>query len=72
MALTVVVFYLFVRDRISIEITSLLAIAIIAVGLYFVPMPHTQPTDGLVLAFAGFGHYALITICALMVMGRGL
>ncbi len=72
MALTVVVFYLFVRGRMSIEIVSLLAIAIIAVGLYFYPMPHTQPTDGLQLAFAGFGHYALITICALMVMGRGL
>ncbi|MDF1834675.1 MAG: SLC13 family permease [Alteraurantiacibacter sp. bin_em_oilr2.035] len=72
MALTIVVFYLFVRNRISIEIVSLMAIAIIAVGLYFYPMPHTQPTDGLVLAFSGFGHYALITICALMVMGRGL
>ncbi len=72
MALTVIVFYMFVRNRISIEIVSLLAIAIIAVGLYFYPMPHTQPTDGLALAFSGFGHYALITICALMVMGRGL
>ncbi|MEL1250427.1 SLC13 family permease [Aurantiacibacter gilvus] len=72
MALTVVVFYMFVRGRISVEIISLLAIAIIAVGLYFFPMPHTQPTDGLQLAFSGFGHYALITICALMVMGRGL
>ncbi len=56
----------------SVEIVSLLAIGIIAVGLYFYPMPHTQPTDGLALAFSGFGHYALITICALMVMGRGL
>ncbi len=72
MALTVIVFYMFVRGRMSIEIISLLAIAIIAVGLYFFPMPHTQPTDGLQLAFSGFGHYALITICALMVMGRGL
>lgn len=72
MVLTVIVFYLFVRGRMSVEIVSLLAIAIIAVGLYFYPMPHTQPTDGLVLAFSGFGHYALITICALMVMGRGL
>ena len=72
MALTVIVFYEFVRARLSIEIVSLLAIAIIAVGLYFYPMPHTQPTDGLQLAFSGFGHYALITICALMVMGRGL
>ena len=35
-------------------------------------MPDTTRTDGLALAFAGFGHYALITICALMIMGRGL
>ncbi len=30
------------------------------------------PNQGLVLAFEGFGHPALITICALMIMGRGL
>ena len=72
MVLTVVVFFLFVRGKMTVEIVSLLAIAIIAVGLYFYPLPDTLPTDGLALAFAGFGHYALITICALMVMGRGL
>ena len=72
MVLTVVVFFLFVRGRMSIEIVSLLTIAIIAVGLYFYPLPNTTETDGLALAFSGFGHYALITICALMVMGRGL
>ncbi|VVT14648.1 Transporter [Erythrobacter sp. EC-HK427] len=72
MALTVIVFAMFVRNRISIEIVSLLAIAIIAVGLYFYPLPHSQPTDGLALAFGGFGHPALITICALMILGRGL
>ncbi|MDJ0643863.1 MAG: SLC13 family permease, partial [Erythrobacter sp.] len=32
----------------------------------------TNWTDGLALAFSGFGHYALITIVALMIMGRGL
>lgn len=72
MALTVVVFVLFARGRMSTEIVSLLTIAVIAVGLYFYPLPHTQPTDGLALAFGGFGHYALITICSLMIMGRGL
>ena len=35
-------------------------------------MEKAKPTDGLALAFGGFGHYALITICALMIMGRGL
>ena len=65
-------FIAFARGRMPIEIVSLLTIAIIAVGLYFFPMPHTEPTDGLAIAFSGFGHYALITICSLMIMGRGL
>ena len=72
MVLTIAMFIGFVRGRMSIEIVSLLVIAVIAVGLYFFPLPGNDPTDGLVLAFAGFGHYALITICALMIMGRGL
>jgi len=72
MAVTIAIFIAFARGRMSIEIVSLLTIAVIAVGLYFFPLPDTGPTDGLVLAFSGFGHYALITICALMIMGRGL
>jgi di/tricarboxylate transporter len=72
LAITIAMFIGFARGRMSTEIVSLLTIAVIAVGLYFFPLPHTQPTDGLVLAFSGFGHYALITICALMIMGRGL
>ena len=72
MVVTLLMFVAFARGRMSVEIISLLTIAIIAVGLYFFPLPETQPTDGLALAFSGFGHYALITICALMIMGRGL
>ncbi|MEL7189523.1 MAG: SLC13 family permease [Pseudomonadota bacterium] len=72
MAVTVAMFVAFARGRMSIEIISLLTIAVIAVGLYFFPLEGAKPTDGLALAFGGFGHYALITICALMIMGRGL
>jgi di/tricarboxylate transporter len=72
MAVTIAMFVAFARGRMSIEIISLLTIAVIAVGLYFFPLAGTKPTDGLSLAFGGFGHYALITICALMIMGRGL
>ncbi len=72
MAVTIGMFIAFARGRLSTEIISLLTIAIIAVGLYFFPLPGTGQTDGLQLAFSGFGHYALITICALMIMGRGL
>ncbi len=72
MVITVLMFVGFVRGRMSIEIVSLLTIAVIAVGLYFFPLENDRPIDGLAIAFGGFGHYALITICALMVMGRGL
>lgn len=72
MAITIAMFVGFIRGRMSVEIVSLLTIAVIAVGLYFFPLEGTSPSDGLALAFGGFGHYALITICALMIMGRGL
>ena len=70
--LTVAMFYGFVSGRARVEIISLLTISSIALGLYSFPLPGQAPTDGLKLAFEGFGHYALITICALMVLGRGL
>ncbi|WP_423142452.1 SLC13 family permease [Parablastomonas sp. CN1-191] len=55
-----------------VELVSLLVIAAIALGLYVFPLPGQRGEDGLKLAFSGFGHHALVTICALMVMGRGL
>ena len=70
--LTGAMFYGFVSGRVRVEIISLLTISAIALGLYFYPLPGHGPTDGLKLAFEGFGHYALVTICALMVLGRGL
>ena len=70
--LTMAMFYGFAAGRLKVEIISLLTISLIALGLYTFPLAGQQPTDGLKLAFEGFGHYALITICALMVMGRGL
>lgn len=72
MAVTVTMFVAFARGRAPVEIISLITIAVIGVGLYFFPLPQTKPTDGVALAFSGFGHQALITICALMIMGRGL
>ena len=72
MVLTVGMFIAFARGRIATEIVSLATIALIALGLFFFPLDPLHPTDGLMLAFSGFGHPALITICALMIMGRGL
>ncbi len=70
--LTTAMFYGFVSGRARVEIISLLTVTAIALGLYLFPLPGHGPTDGLKLAFEGFGHYALVTICALMVLGRGL
>lgn len=72
MAVTIAMFVAFARGRYPEEIISLVTIAVIGVGLYFSPLEGTKPTDGLAIAFGGFGHSALITICALMIMGRGL
>ncbi|TSB01370.1 SLC13 family permease [Sphingorhabdus contaminans] len=70
--LTVTMFYGFISGKVRVEIISLLTISAIALGLYTFPLPGQAPTDGLKLAFEGFGHHALITICALMILGRGL
>lgn len=72
MLFTLLVFVAFARGKLGVELISLLAIAAIALGLYIAPFPGQQRYDGLRLAFAGFGHPALVTICALMIMGRGL
>jgi di/tricarboxylate transporter len=70
--LATAMFVSFARGRIATEIVSLVTIVVIALGLYLFPLPGNRPEQGLLLAFSGFGHPALITICALMVMGRGL
>ncbi|MCM8558012.1 SLC13 family permease [Sphingomicrobium sediminis] len=72
MAVAVAMFTAFASNRFRVEIISLMTIGAIALLLYLFPLPGTNPKDGLALAFGGFGHTALITICALMVMGRGL
>lgn len=69
----VLVFVIFARDRIPITVTSLGIMAVLSTGFYL--FPYELP-DGTTLPatdfFAGFGHEALVAICALMVLGRGL
>ena len=43
MIVTLAMFVAFARGRMSVEIVSLMTIAVIAVGLYFFPLPDTPP-----------------------------
>ncbi len=65
-------FWLFARGTIRIEVVSLLLIAVLALLLYFFPVEREGARSGIEIAFGGFGHPALIAICCLMILGRGL
>jgi di/tricarboxylate transporter len=73
MLLTLVALYLFSRDSIPIETSSLLVVAVLAIGFSLFPY---RPSAGGELDpirfFAGFGNEALIAICALVMASQGL
>ena len=70
--LIAVALFLFTRDRLPLETSCLVILIALVVG--FVIFPYQR--DGAELHpkvfFLGFGHEALVTICALMILGRGL
>lgn len=73
LALTVLALYLFTRDDIAIETSSLFILAILTSG--FSVFPYTMADGGHLEAltfFSGFGHEALVAVCALMIAGNGL
>ncbi|WP_376691659.1 SLC13 family permease [Wenzhouxiangella sp. EGI_FJ10409] len=64
---------LFSRDRIPLETSSLVVLAILTIGFQVFPYTGSggrelSPTD----FYAGFGHQALIAVCSLMILGHGL
>jgi di/tricarboxylate transporter len=68
MALTVAAFALFASDKLSIEAISFGVLVALTAGFQAFPHPAVVATD----FFFGFGHEALVAICALMILGRGL
>jgi len=71
--LTVVALFLFTRDRIPLESSSLAILIVLIAGFQLFPYLRDgervlAPVD----FFAGFGNEALITICALMMVGKAL
>ncbi|HZM00356.1 MAG TPA: SLC13 family permease [Planctomycetota bacterium] len=63
---------LFTRDRVPLA-TSALAV-LVSLAVAFTLFPFTTPEGRLAPhdLFAGFGHEALIAVCALMILGKGL
>ncbi len=72
MALTVFALYLFSRDDLPLEVTSVGLLALLAVGFTLFPFEADGRTLRPSRFFEGFGHEALIAVCSLMVVGQGL
>jgi len=71
--LTVIALFLFTRDRIPLESSSLTILILLVAG--FTLFPYERNGEVLVSAvdfFAGFGSEALVAICALMMVGKAL
>ena len=71
--LTVVALYLFTRDRIPLESSSLGILIVLCAG--FTLFPYERDGEPVIRAtdfFAGFGNEALVAICALMMVGKAL
>lgn len=66
--LTILAMYLFTKDRIPLETTGLGVLVLLVLIFKAFPYHNIQPTD----FFVNFGHEALVTICALLILGRGL
>ena len=73
LALTVIALFLFTRDNIALESSSLAILILLIAGFALFPY---ETAGGLPLGpvqfFAGFGNEALVAICALMMVGKAL
>ncbi|PVV08087.1 MAG: SLC13 family permease [gamma proteobacterium symbiont of Ctena orbiculata] len=73
LTLTVVALILFSRERIPLETSSLFVLTLLAVGFELFPYQGVSgEVVGAIDFFRGFGHEALVAVCALMVAGHGL
>ncbi len=70
--LTVFALFLFTRDKIALETSSLLILTVLAIGFQIFPYETPFGTISPLDFFSGFGHQALIAVSALMVAGHGL
>jgi len=72
LALVVISLVLFTRESIPLETSSLAVLAVLTIGFEVFPYTRDGETLHAVDFFSGFGHEALIAVCALMMAGQGL
>ena len=70
--LTVLALVLFTREKIPLESSSLFVVVALIIGFELFPFSGPFGTLSPVDFFHGFGHEALIAVCALMVAGQAL
>jgi di/tricarboxylate transporter len=66
--MTGVTLYLFAKERIPLETTGFLVLVTLIVGFYIFSYPGIEPQQFLL----SFGNEALVTICALLIVSKGL
>jgi len=72
LALTVVALFLFTRERIPLETSSLVVLVLLTIGFEWFPYEGEAGPLQTVDFFSGFGHEALVAVCGLMIVGHGL
>jgi len=72
LVVTITAFYLYTRPWVRMELVSLLLLLALLVLFYLFPYLHAESRFTEVDVFEAFGHPALVAICCLMVVGRGL
>lgn len=70
--LTAFALFLFSRDKIPLETSSLFVLSLLAVGFEVFPFHDGGKTLHAADLFMGFGNEALIAVCALMIAGQGI
>ena len=66
--LTGLTLYLFAKEQIPLETTGFLVLISLVVGFYFFQYPGIESQD----FFLAFGNEALVTICALLIVSKGM
>lgn len=72
LGLIVLALFLFTREKIALETSSLSVLVLLVVGFQLFPYEGEHGPVHAVEFFSGFGHEALVAVSALMIAGQGL